>query len=424
MKSSARATDEPGRSRWASPGASWASALRRWATPRSASLLSALTVIVLALSVPLGVVAHQTSVGLVQIALTAPFALVGFIVARRQPANCIGWIMLVIALLSNVGADAGEYSVLAFDHGHPGLPLARLAVALTQLWVALLVLLPIPIVAFPDGRLRSVGWRRVFRTYLAVCAFFVVAVAVKDSAAFTDRHIAIDSSGELKTFTESSQGAGAALGAALFLLYAIFGLSFVVGQLFAYRHATGERRQQLKWLISGGVVGIVGFSLLLILSTSNVAALRLLAAVGYLGVIAVPLSIGVGILKYRLYDIDRLISRTLSYAVVTGLLIGIYIGVVTLTTRALPLSSPIGVAASTLTVAALFSPLRRRAQRLIDHRFNRARYDADATVAAFSSRLRDEVDLNRVQGDLLDVVHRSVQPSHAAIWIPRERAAS
>jgi hypothetical protein len=398
--------------------------LRRCATPTNATLLCALTVVVLALGVPLGVVAHQTSVGLVQIALTAPFALVGFIVARRQPANCIGWIMLLIALLSNLGSDAGEYSVLAYDHGHPGLPLARLAVALTQLWVGLLVLLPIPIVVFPDGRLRSAGWRRVFRAYLAVCAFFIVGLAVKDSAAFTDQHIAIDSSGELKSFTQTSHGASAALGAGLFLLYALFGLSFVVGQLFAYRHATGERRQQLKWLISGGVVGIAGFSLLLVFSTSAVTALKVLAAVGYLGVIAVPLSIGVGILKYRLYDIDRLISRTLSYAVVTGLLVGVYIGIVTLTTRALPLSSPIGVAASTLTVAALFSPLRRRAQRLVDHRFNRARYDADATVAAFSSRLREEVDLNRVQFDLLDVVQRSVQPSQVAIWIPREQTVA
>ncbi|HEY8729082.1 MAG TPA: hypothetical protein VIL94_05830 [Acidothermaceae bacterium] len=371
----------------------------------------------LALGVPLGVVAHQTTTGLVQIALTAPFALVGFIVARRQPANCIGWIMLILALLSNLGSDAGEYSVLAFDHGHPGLPLARLAVALTQLWVGLLVLLPIPIVVFPDGRLRSRGWRRVFWAYLAVCVILVAAIAVKDTEAFTDRHIAIDSSGELKSLTASSNGPGAVIGTVVFLLYATLGLSFVVGQLFAYRRSAGERRQQLKWLISGGVVGIVGFAFQLTLSTSHVSGLRALGVIGYLGVIAVPLSIGVGILKYRLYDIDRLISRTLSYAGVTAILVGVYVAVVTLTTRALPLSSPIGVAASTLVVAALFSPLRRRAQRLIDHRFNRARYDADATVAAFASGLRDAVDLAQIQRDLVDVVNRSVQPSHVGVWI-------
>jgi len=419
VKADVGATDERGLSRSGLPPPG-TPALRRWATPGNASWLCALTLVVLALGVPLGVVARQTNTGLLQIALTAPFALVGFVVARKQPANCIGWLMLAIALLSNLGNDAGEYSVLAFDHGHPGLPLARLAVALTQLWVGLLVLLPIPIVVFPDGRLRSDGWRRVFRAYLAVCVVIVGAIAVKDAGAFTIRHITVDSSGELKSFTGTAHGVSAVIVPVVFLLYAALGLSFVVGQLFAYRHATGVRRQQLKWLMSGGVVGIVGFALLLVLSTSDVTALRVLAAAGYLGVIAVPLSIGVGILKYRLYDIDRLISRTLSYAAITGLLVGIYIGVVTLTTRALPLSSPIGVAASTLTVAALFSPLRRRAQRLVDHRFNRARYDADATVSAFSSGLRDEVDLNRVQSDLLDVVNRSVQPSHVAIWIPRE----
>ena len=419
MKADVGATDERDLSR-SEPPPPGTSARSRWATPGNAARLCALTLIVLALGVPLGVVAHQTSTGLLQVALTAPFALVGFVVARRQPANCIGWLMLTLALLSTLGNDAGEYSVLAFDHGHPGLPLARLAVALTQLWVGLLVLLPIPIVVFPDGKLRSPGWRRIFRAYLAVCIVIVTAIAVKDASVFTVRHITVDSSGELRSFSGSAHGVSSVVVLVVFLLYAALGLSFVVGQLFAYRHATGVRRQQLKWLMSGGVVGIVGFALLLVLSTSNVKALQVIGAAGYLGVIAVPLSIGVGILKYRLYDIDRLISRTLSYGAVTGLLVGIYIGVVTLTTRALPLSSPIGVAASTLTVAALFSPLRRRAQRLVDHRFNRARYDADATVSAFSSRLRDEVDLNRVQSDLLDVVNRSVQPSHVAIWIPRE----
>jgi hypothetical protein len=111
----------------------------------------------------------------------------------------------------------------------------------------------------------------------------------------------------------------------------------------------------------------------------------------------------------------------LSYAIVTGLLVGVYVGLIALTTRALPLSSPIGVAASTLAAAALFSPLRRWVQRVVDRRFNRAHYDAEATVAAFSSGLRDEVDLATVQTDLIAVVHRSMQPSHVSVWL-RERS--
>ncbi len=133
--------------------------------------------------------------------------------------------------------------------------------------------------------------------------------------------------------------------------------------------------------------------------------------------------VGIAILKYRLFEIDRLVSRTLSYAIITGLLVGVYVGLIALTTRALPLSSPIGVAASTLAAAALFTPLRRWVQRIVDRRFNRAHYDAEATVAAFSSGLRDAVDLDRVQRDLVAVVHLSMQPSHVSIWL-RERSPS
>ena len=126
---------------------------------------------------------------------------------------------------------------------------------------------------------------------------------------------------------------------------------------------------------------------------------------------------GVGILKYRLYEIDRLISRTISYAILTGLLVAVFLGIVGLTTRVLAFSSPVGVAASTLAAAALFNPLRLRVQRLVDRRFNRARYDADAIVAAFTLRLRDAVDLDTVRHELLAAVDGAVNPAHASVWI-------
>jgi hypothetical protein len=137
------------------------------------------------------------------------------------------------------------------------------------------------------------------------------------------------------------------------------------------------------------------------------------------GIVALPITIGVGILKYRLYDIDRLISRTLSYAVVTGLVVGVYVGFVTLVTKVLGFSSPVAVAASTLAAVALFNPLRVRVQRVVDRRFNRARYDAEATVASFTARLRDAIDLETVRTELLEVVNRSVEPAHASVWIIR-----
>ena len=133
-------------------------------------------------------------------------------------------------------------------------------------------------------------------------------------------------------------------------------------------------------------------------------------------VVALPLGIGFGILKYRLYDIDRLISRTISYALLTGLLVGVFAGLVLLTTRVLPFSSPVGVAASTLAAAALFTPLRTRLQRLVDRRFNRAHYDAEATVAAFGTRLRDAVDPETVINELAAAARGSLQPAHVSVW--------
>jgi small basic protein len=161
----------------------------------------------------------------------------------------------------------------------------------------------------------------------------------------------------------------------------------------------------------------IGAVPLLTESTSPSPALRLISALAPIGLACLPLSIGVAILKYRLYDIDRLISRTLSYAAVTGLLIGVYVGIVVLTTDVLSFSSPVAVTASTLVAAALFNPVRTRVQQLVDRRFNRSSYDAEATIAAFSASLREAVDLDTVRRNLLNVVGRAVEPAHVAVWI-------
>jgi hypothetical protein len=142
----------------------------------------------------------------------------------------------------------------------------------------------------------------------------------------------------------------------------------------------------------------------------------------FFGAAALPVSMGVAILRYRLYEIDRIISRTLAYAAVTGLLIGAYAGLVLLATHGLGFSSSVAVAASTLAAAALFSPLRRRVQRVVDRRFNRARYDAELTVAAFAARLKDAVDLDSVQADLATVVDQTLEPAHLSVWTSRPAA--
>ncbi|HTC70434.1 MAG TPA: hypothetical protein VK662_12760, partial [Acidothermaceae bacterium] len=262
---------------------------------------------------------------------------------------------------------------------------------------------------FPDGRITSRLWRSTLWAYLAISALWIGTLVVLGSVALTQHPVRIDGAGQSQRLGGAVHGVTAAIQTVVLVGYVGLLLSWVLRLLVGYRGSTGDLRQQLKWLMVGGALCVVG-----ILSG---ALLNGIGAALFTLIMAFPICIGIAILKYRLYDIDRLISRTLSYVIVTGLLVGVYVGLVTLTTRALPLSSPVGVAASTLAVAALFNPVRRRAQRLVDRRFNRAHYDAEATIAAFTAGLRNEIDLDSVQRDLVDVVYRSVQPAHVSVWI-------
>jgi hypothetical protein len=201
---------------------------------------------------------------------------------------------------------------------------------------------------------------------------------------------------------------------AITLGFGVFCVAAVVYQVVSFRRSQNDERQQLKWLGAGGATAIVVLFTTMIWSSAPAFVGDVLLPIA---LTALPISIGVGILRFRLYEIDRLVSRTLAYALLTGLLVGTFIGLVALTTDTLALSGRVGVAASTLVAAALFNPLRVRIQRLVDRRFNRARYDAEATVAAFTARLRDAVEIDAIRTDLLDAVNRAVQPTHASIWI-------
>jgi hypothetical protein len=374
--------------------ANWA----RLASPRTAVVLGALILLLSIAAVPLSVLSRANS-GLIIV----PFGIVGAVVAYRQPRNAIGWVLLVLTLAFLVASDAGQYAVMAYHQGYAGLPLPRVGVFLAAAWIWLVILLPIPITLFPDGHITT-PWRPVLWVYVAACAAFVANTTWQDAAGIVHRHIRVDASGELASFGDSPGGWFLPVFA---VLYLAFCLASVGRQLLSYRGSTGEHRQQLKWLLSGGVISVLGLVLTLGLGSGQ----------SFVGIVALPIGLGIGILKYRLYDIDRLISRTLSYAILSALLVGVFLGVVVLTTRVLPFSSPVGVAASTLAAAALSNPLRRRAQRLVDRRFNRARYDAEATVAAFSAQLRDAVDLDTVRNELLSTVERAVEPSRASLWI-------
>jgi hypothetical protein len=392
----------------------------RLVTPLVATALAAVSLlalvggIVLSAFVPAAADSWSSSGGMVVSGAGAlifglSFTAVGAVVARRQPHNPLGWLLIGVALAINLGTVAPAYAYL--DYGvHAGrLPLGPPAVLLSGTWIFAFVLIPLAVLLFPDGQL-SARWRWPLRAY-AVIAAMLAAAMLKVSIAALRARLPVDDQGNLAGFNHPHGWVGLFTGVALFAGLAL-ALAALARQLHSFRHAGSDRRQQLKWLTSGAVLcvlGAVGAALNPPAIVSN--------TVVPLAIAMLPINVGVAILRYGLYEIDRIVSRTLAYALLTALLAGTFIGLVALTTDTLAFSSRVGVAASTLAAAALFNPLRTRVQHLVDRRFNRARYDADAMVAAFTARLRDAVEIDAIRADLLDTVNRAVQPKHASIWI-------
>jgi uncharacterized membrane protein HdeD (DUF308 family) len=261
---------------------------------------------------------------------------------------------------------------------------------------------------FPDGRLPSRRWRPL------VWAAIASGVVEGGSAALSNVDFTynfpllrdpVTVVAPLTTAYNLSQTAGM-----------VVLLAGAVSMIVRFRRAGQEERLQLKWFVYAAAVAAVAIP---VSSTFMSNPLPVFDSVFPL----IPAAVGIAILKYRLYDIDRLISRTVAYAIVTGLLVGVYAGLVLLATEVFRFHTPVAVAAATLAAAALFNPLRRRVQRAADRRFNRVRYDADQTVAAFAGTLRDSVDPGTVQADLVAVVSKAVEPAHVSVWIAgRQRA--
>jgi hypothetical protein len=389
----------------------------RLASPATALTVAVIAGLLLAADVILFLLSRGYSSNFWSGVVFLPTAAVGAILARRRSGNPIGWLLMGVGLAAFASADAGQYAVLAYREGHPDLPLDRLAAFLSTGWLLALILLPLPIMLFPDGRLPSRRWRWTFIVYIVACAFALVAVSLGNSAAFTDRRLEVDSSGALLASSQSAHSLQNVAKPIWVIVYLAIVVSWGVRQFVTFRSSTGDRRQQLKWLIAGGATAVLGAVAAITLGSVPSSAVQALGLVGLVAIAALPVSVGVGVLKYRLYEIDRLLSRTLSYLVVTGLLVGVYIVVIALTTRLIPLSSSVGVAASTLAAVALFNPLRRRVQHVVDRRFNRTRYDTQATLAAYTSRVREAVELDAIRSDLLIAVQQTVEPSHVALWI-------
>ena len=339
----------------------------------------------------------------VSLALLASVAL---IITLRRPENAVGWLQAAAVLGLGVQQFAGNYGHYALTH--PGiLPGGRLAALVQSVGVVALVALALVFLVFPTGHLPSRRWRPVAWALLAV-GWLVFAALVLTPGPMLNGVPA----------SQNPLGVTALRSVNLIdpLYLVLLGLVLLglVSLLVRFRRARGDERQQLKWLPIG-VALIVASFLIEDVGNATVNALADLLALAVLSG-----AILVAMLKYRLYDIDRILNRTLVYGLVTSLLIGVYAGLVFLLGRLLDPAtgdSALAVAASTLAVAALFQPARRRVQAVVDRRFNRRKYNAAKTIEGFSARLRDQVDLDTLATELLAVTDKTMQPTTVSLWL-------
>lgn len=381
----------------------------------------AIQVLLIAASFPLAWLTHLNASAFVPgtIAVIA-FTCVGGLIAYRRPTHPMGWIILAVSGLLLLSAVGGGYAVLDYRHHGGGLPLGWLALLVQPSWLPAFAVLVLAMILFPDGRPPTTRWHWPLRVFAGLVAIWEIAAVTLTIHVLLTGAVRVESGGDLYQLDHPT-GAWAVgrdmTGLVLVALVLIFG-SWLVSQLIGYRRLDGERRLQQKWILSGAVVAALAeLTNLLPYPFSSTSSQLTISDFATIGLAALPVAMGVGILRYRLYEIDRIVSRTVSYLLLSAVLVGAFLGLVALSTDLLGLSSTVGVAASTLAAAALFNPLRVRVQRRVDRRFNRARYDAEAMVTAFAARLRDAVDLDAVQAELLEVVQHAVEPTHAAVWV-------
>jgi hypothetical protein len=347
-----------------------------------------------------------------------PFSVVGAIIASRHPRNTIGWLFCSVGVTIGLNSFAGDYAEfwLASGFGMSGLG-ETAAWFSSWLWIVL-ALLPtsLLLLLFPDGRLPSPRWRPVARGAALGIAGSVVGYALR--------------AGPLEDFPQIANPYGVdspivgMVGVAGSIVAAGSLVASAVSLIVRLRSVGSEQRQQIKWLPYGGAVVVCGVCVGGLTILWSVPVSIVIMSVSLLGL---PVFTGIAILRHRLYDIDIIINRTLVYGSLTATLVALYFGGIVLLQRLFVLltgqQSTLAVVASTLLIAALFTPLRRRIQSFIDRSFYRRKYDAAKTLEGFSMKLRDETDLEALSDDLVGVVRETMQPAHVSLWLRADTAS-
>jgi hypothetical protein len=375
-----------------------------WTVCALSLMLTALDFLLIAMNVSLKTPAYVFWPELTSLAVG--YSVIGAIIASRLPNHPIGWLCCAIGLIAAVDHFAGEYSLYALvAQPHP-LPGGRAMLWLQGwFWMLFIGLIVYLLLLFPTGRLPSSRWR----------PFAWASVAVISAAVIWSSVISPD---------VGFNAPPSPVQLSVLLLGGVAAASVIVGR----RNARGVERQQIKWLLYVGplffiAAGLhVGFYYFWLTERLwGLWASYFLVAIGGL---SGPTAIGIAILRYRLYEIDLIINRTLVYGSLTATLVALYFGVIVVLQRLFVLltgqQSTLAVVASTLLIAALFTPLRRRIQSFIDRRFYRRKYDARKTLEAFSAKLRNETDLDALSDDLVGMVKDTMLPSHVSLWLRAE----
>ena len=350
--------------------------------------------------------------------LVVSFSVVGALIVSHRPENTIGWVFCTAALCQGLSEFGLEYATYALITRSGLLPLAAEMSWLAEwIWAPglglILVFLPI---LFPDGRPPSRRWRPV--AWLGGLSIILIWVPIS-ILIWPERGTTLLRDGETG---EERPGWLLALAEAGFPLMLLAGLLAVISLFVRFHRARGSERQQIKWFASAAALTFAWIFVFEQLVSAEGGVLEAIAAVSSLVLVpSIPIATGIAIFRYRLYDIDRIVNRALVYGFLTATLAAVYLGGVVVLQHLFRVltgqESQLAVVAYTLAIAALFVPLRRRVQGFVDRRFYRRKYDAAKTLEAFSAKLRDETDLDRLGDEMVSVVRETMQPEHVSLWL-------